>query len=265
MTFSCARIGCWLLLVGVSCRGVEPPPSPLDIRPEGNWGAEPGDVRKVLEAAAREIWQYFPGRSCPPIVVSPKGGPITLYRRGPAGEIRVKLDVSGPYWAQYTFQFAHELGHVLSGFDEDPHRHRWFEESVCEAASLFVLRRSVETWKTRPPYPHWTGYSKALANYAADRLARAQPPDDFARWFRDRRPAFEKEAEDRERNLVVAVRLLPLFEKDPRRWEAVTWLNREAYTAATTFEEYLAAWQRHCPERHKGLVKEIARVFDVNR
>ncbi len=237
----------------------------LDLRPDAKaeWGASIADVRQVLAAAGRELRKHFPERTFPPIEVAPKGGPITLFKRGPKGEIRVKLDVAGPFWAQYTFQFAHELGHIVCGYDDDPHPQKWFEESLCETASLYVLRRSAETWKSNPPYANWKGYSTSLAAYAEERLQKATIPDGLglAAWYAANKAAWEANAEDRPRNLIIAAQLLPLFEADPRRWESLTWLNTETLGPKSSFAELLAAWEKHSPDRHKPFVREVRRLF----
>lgn len=222
--------------------------------PAAEWGAPLENVQKVLDAAASELGLPISGK----ILVEPTGGPITLFKRGPNGEIHVKLATGGLLWAQYTYQFSHELAHIQCGFDEDPHRHKWFEEGLCETASLFVLRRSAETWKSSPPYPTWKNYAPSLARYADDRLANAKLPDGMtpAEW------ALEK-LDDHAKGNVVASLLLPLFEKDPSRWEAVSGLNTEKMDEKTTFAEYLAAWKRHCPEKHRAFVEEVAALFDV--
>jgi hypothetical protein len=237
----------------------------FDLRPEGDWGTSTADARKVLEAAGREVRKLFPGREFPPIEVAPKGGPITLFKRGPKGEIRIRLDVNGPFWAQYTFQLAHELGHVVCGYDPDPHKQKWFEESLCETSSLYILRRSAETWKTSPPYPNWKGYATSLAAYADERLKASALPANttLAAWVQERKAQCEANAEDRPRNLVIAAQLLPLFEADPSRWEAVTWLNTETHTASTSFADYLQAWERHCPEKHKAFARQIRALFEA--
>src|SRR5439155_16401228 len=114
------------------------------------WGdADPGDITKVLESAGEALRVRFPGRAFPPIEVSrSEAGPITLYKRGPRGEIRVRLDVEGRQWAQFSFQFGHEVCHILCGNVEFENPNLWFEETLCEAASLHVLGRMAESWKT---------------------------------------------------------------------------------------------------------------------
>src|SRR5262245_61871033 len=135
---------------------------PLVIRvaSEG-WGdAGAADITKVLQSAGDALSSQFPERKFPPIEVSRSSTtPITLFQRGPAGELRVRLNVEGTYWAQFAFQFAHEMGHVVCGFEEYPNPNQWFEETLCETASLFVLGRMAERWKTRPPWPNWKDYA----------------------------------------------------------------------------------------------------------
>ncbi|MCY3020794.1 MAG: hypothetical protein NTW87_17390, partial [Planctomycetota bacterium] len=144
-------------------------------------------------------------------------------------------------------------------------KHKWFEESLCELASLFVLRQSAETWKTKAPYPNWKGYSAALKKYADERAAKSQLPagTTLAQWHRDNAAALMKDSCDRPRNNVVAVQLLPLFEKAPEHWAALGALNAENLDASCTFQQYLEAWHRNCPAEHRGFVREIASKFEV--
>lgn len=132
--------------------------------PKAPWQASLQDVEKVLYSAAGELWVFFPDRSLKPILVEPKGGPITLYKRGPNGEFRVRLATGKTYWSQYAFQFAHEFCHVLCNYREDGRGNKWFEEALCEVASLFALGRMAETWKTAPPYPNWKSYAPHYGN-----------------------------------------------------------------------------------------------------
>src|SRR5689334_19264632 len=72
----------------------------IRVNPSDPWGGRVEDVEKVLSSTAMTLWKYFPDRELPPILVAPKGGPITLYKRGPAGEIQVRLNTGNRLWAQ---------------------------------------------------------------------------------------------------------------------------------------------------------------------
>ena len=92
----------------------------------------------VLDSAAGKLWRFFPNYQIEPIVVTRgHSGPITLFRRNGRGEIVVCLDTEKTYWSQYSYQFAHELCHILCGFKEGYEGNKWFEETVCETASLY--------------------------------------------------------------------------------------------------------------------------------
>lgn len=232
---------------------------------EAEWKCDIADVEKVLYSTAGELVRYFPERKLPVIEVRAKGGPIALFERGPQGQIQVRLDTGQQLWAQMAFQFAHEMGHVLCNYDADEHRQKWFEESLCELASLAALRRMAETWSKTPPYPNWKSYAPHLKSYAQERLDKAVLPPGvtLAKWYEENSVALQAKATDRERNLVVGACLLPIFEAAPEKWEAVSWLNTERLTKLHTFKDYLEAWRRNCPDRHKEFVRGIARQFGI--
>ncbi|MEZ5967389.1 MAG: hypothetical protein R3F56_26360 [Planctomycetota bacterium] len=67
----------------------------------------------------------------------------------------------------------------------------------------------------------------------------------------------------RDKNEVVATALLPLFEKEPEHWEAVTWLNAGDPVPGRDFTAYLRAWHEHVPAKHKGFVARVARELGI--
>src|SRR5947207_1422310 len=193
---------------------------PLVVRvADDAWGdASVTDITTGLESAGESLAGCIPGLELPPIEVSrSKASPIVLFERGPAGEIRVRLNVEDRRWSQFAFQFGHEMGHIVCGYAEYPNPNKWFEETLCEAASLFVLGRMAETWRTRPPYPHWKDYAGSLRKYRDDRLSGAKLPDGktLAAWFAEREASLRKDGTQRELNLKMATAILPLLEEAP--------------------------------------------------
>ncbi len=241
----------------------------------GAWGeAGPADIAKVAASAAGEIWQYCPHSRIESIRIYHRADyPQTDFGRGPDGCIRIGLAAENPRWAQFAFQFAHEFCHALAqhseagirGWHEPKHANLWLEESLCETASLFALRRMSETWKTRAPYPNWRSYSAALASYAADRLALPahQLPAGltFKEWFAKHENALRANASLREKNVIVATQLLPLFEAAPENWEAVTFLNHGPRVKGKTTVRKLADWQAAAPAAHRAFIARVGAIF----
>src|SRR6185436_7232855 len=256
-----------LVLVVIVSLQEKKEPLVIRVAAEG-WGdAGRADITKVLQSAGEAMAASFPDRAFPPIEVSRSSStPITLFQRGPAGELRVKLNVEGSYWAQFSFQFAHEMGHIVCGFEEYANPNLWFEETLCETASLFVLGRMGESWKTQPPYPNWKDYAGALQKYRDDRIAQAKLPEGrtLSEWFREQEPLLRKDAGLRDLNLKMAAAILPVFEESPERWAAVSTLNAVRGDGSRTFARYLKDWSASSPEKHRDVIGKIAARFGVS-
>jgi hypothetical protein len=239
---------------------------PIQIRvaPDG-WGdADPGDIRKVLESAGRALLLQLPDLKLPPIDVSrSRTGPITLFQRGSGGEYRIRLDVEGRRWAQFSFQFGHEICHVVCGCVEHANPDLWFEESICETASLYVLGRMAEEWKVRPPYANWKDYAPALQKYRDERLTQGKLPagTSLAEWFGEKKASLREDPRQRPLNLIVASALLPIFEAEPERWGALPFLNVVRGDATRSFPRYLGDWSRSAPEKHREFIATLASRF----
>ena len=234
--------------------------------PDGWDGASPSEITAVINSAMSELWRYFPGRKLERILVlRGREGPIVHYQRNSMKEIVIQLDTKGRYWCQYAYQFAHEFCHILCGFDDDWTGNLWFEESLCEAASLFVLRRMAETWERTPPFDSWRSYAPRFREYAEDVIdRRVSIPDSRLPGFYQRHAAeLVKDPVDRELNGTISLSLLRLLEAMPHCWEAVTWLNSSRSPQGETFPAYLAKWRKATPERCRGLVIEVSRRFGV--
>lgn len=236
----------------------------LKLVPDGWRSASTKDAEAVFRSAASTLLPHFEGITIEPIRVSPRGGPVVLYRRVD-GHVDMRLDTSDTYWAQYAFQFSHEFCHVLCRYREKHPANQWFEESICEIASLYALRAMASRWREAPPYPNWKSYAVKLDEYAADRMDAARLPGKMtlAAWYRENEKALRAKADDRKRNQVVATALLPLFEGRPRSWRAVHHLNDEVPRTEETFEQYLLRWLRQTPEEYRPIIRAIASEFGV--
>ena len=273
---------CWSTGVSDYCawtpaaRNVLAPKQVLDIRVQANafGSASPADIEVVLRSAASELYRYCPHTHLDGIDVYYRADhPEIDSKRTPAGRIAMALSARDTHWAQYSFQFAHEFCHALANYANNsrqtipgtPNANLWFEESLCETASLFSLRAMSRTWQSTPPYPAFRAYAPWLDDYAQQRLAQPEnhlPAEtSFSAWFRQHQPALRKDAGHRDWNTIIASQLLPIFEAEPAGWEAVTFLNRGPSDGRQSLSEHFAQWRANCPDRLRPFVSKVAGVF----
>lgn len=257
--------------VQTSERGVKPARVRIA---EGGWGATPvTDLQTVLDAVAREMSRHFPGRDPGPIEVIAAGNhPMVLYDKGPRGEYVIQLSARDARWYQFVYQFSHELCHVYSNYDNKPRldgqvvsHNQWFEESLCEAAALFTLRKLAASWEADPAAGVWRDYAPTLRQYADLLMGEAHRHLPAGRslpaWFREHHPDMQANPYLRQQDEVVSGVLLPLFEANPDNWGAIAYLNAEKGDAALSFDEYLEAWCLACPQEFRGFVEAIIALF----
>ncbi|MBI2807922.1 MAG: hypothetical protein HYX68_23305 [Planctomycetes bacterium] len=255
------------LLVFQLIAGAQEKPRALEIKVlNDDWGgAPPSNIRAVCLSVANELRKFVPNRDFDPITIGrSKSVPIVIYGKSTKGERRVKLNVTGTTWAQFSYQFGHEFGHILCNYRPAKNPNIWFEESMCETAAIFAIRRMAKSWRERPPYANWKSYSGALMDYA-NQYTRVVPKVEagkFAAWYQKNEGLLRKF--DRPSFSVVAVHvLLPLLEASPKNWKALDWLNQWDANRELTFPEYLADWHRRVPAAHKPFVADIARAFNI--
>lgn len=243
----------------------------LMIRVEpGEWGdAKPEEIETLLYAVADKLLTHFPERQLNPIVVSPtRQGPIVLYQKGPENEYQVHLAAKGKRWAEFVYEFSHELFHILANYENHaPPRiasHLWFEETMCEAVSLYTLRQLSATWEQSPPRAEWASYASTLNGYTGRVLNephRQLPANtSLAQWFRENGPQLLENPYLRGKNELIANLFLPILEHN-QDWQAVGFLNLDASQQKMGFYDYLASWHSRTPPEHQEFTRLAMRMF----
>lgn len=237
------------------------------------WGAAKAeDISIVLHAVAAELLAHFPGRRLDPILVSPgANGPVVLYQRGLANAYQVQLAARDERWAEYIYEFSHELFHILANYQyHAPPRishNQWFEETLCESASLYALKKFSLRWYRSPPRPEWASYAPVLSRFAARAMNephRHLPADvSFAQWFRHNAAALSGSPYLREKNELVAQLFLPLLERHSD-WQSISYMNWETAGEESGFRHYLAAWYRNTPPVHRDIVRDALKIFELD-
>ena len=211
----------------------------------GNWGTVSlSAIHAVVGSAYAVLVHAFEKEPEDVIHIRPwNQHPLVVYDRRP---YQIYLSARDSYWSQYVYQFSHELCHILTNSDRArSHRHKWFEESLSELSSLFVLYRLAETWAEDPP----AGILEA-ADFAPSHGKYAESFEEKYRfvgghlpgWFAGNIATLEASPEERELNGVVAVALLNHFRDDPSLWRECGWLNHWDPEEDDSFSEYLDSW-----------------------
>lgn len=241
---------------------------------ESSWyNADLKDVQAVLDSTALAISPYIGTRSLEPIIVrNEEKGPIALYERGPNNEYIVLLDVKGRYWSQLSYQFAHETCHLLTNFDLAPNNvthQQWFEESLCEAFSLFALEKMAAQWETQPPYPNWKDYAPEMTLYLRNILQQEHRSftTQLGSWYRQHRATLEQNpyADDRQLNEKMASHLLAIFKRQPESWAAINYINLGEDSDDKSLEKYLNDWYQNTPENLRQPIVDIQQMLGIGR
>ncbi len=253
-----------------------PPPTRIAIHVKhGDWGtARVRDIETVLGSVANVLLPYFPQHASDRVLVeSSKQGPRVLLEKSPDGAYLVLLNVQDARWDQFAYQFSHELCHIFTNYeyreishDESARDHQWFEETLCEAVSIFALNRVASSWELSPPNPHWREYAPAFREYAERLLSekhRHLPPNkSIAEWYSENREKLEGNPYLREKNELLAAWLLPLLENTPGSLEAIGYLNLEKSSSYKSFRAYLESWYSCCPEENRNFVTRVISLFE---
>jgi len=174
----------------------------------------------------------------------------------------VYLKSYGNDWRRYISVYAHELCHVLDANSRTPTNYRWFEETLCQVASLHVLRAVADRWSVSNS-AYKREYAPRLREYYDFLLYQRKNtlPDghSLATWFSTQGHGLASKWEDYSKNDVIARRLFPYFVAYPGAWDALSWL-REAGDARD-LPEYLARWHDVSPRPHKRFIRELASEF----
>jgi hypothetical protein len=234
---------------------------------DADWGeADPARVMVVLEDTARELQRLFPAGAPLRVLVSPTARvPMVLFERTPRGEHHVLLRARGTNWAHYAYEFAHELGHILTNHDRharDPYaaRHQWFDEAVCEMLSVYALRRLA----ARVPDDSGAPFADFADLVLGEPHRRAALGIDLGAWLQANEAALRADPYQRLRNEAVTTRLLEIFGRESRL-RALAYLNAGADPMPASFRDHLEQWYSRTPPALQPAVHDVLAAFGFRK
>ena len=92
--------------------------------------------------------------------------------------LKIRLSISSPtHWCQVIYQLSHELCHyALRQSNVTIPCIGWFEETMCESISLYMLDYFYNTWGECELSKYNPEYSKSIKQYLSEEVSSAQGP-----------------------------------------------------------------------------------------
>jgi hypothetical protein len=234
-----------------------------------DWGSSQlADIHRLLENTASHFNRHLrPNEPCGRLLIRRRfeGVPQIIYRGAVTDPHTIYLTAHDRLWAKFAYQFAHEYFHFLSLYERlRENRHKWFEEILGEAASIFATRQMARTWAAFPPYPAWSSYSTCLGEYSKElctRPSRRLPPGStLPEWFAANENKLLVDPYQRDLNGTFAVGIIGIFDRDPNLWGTVRYLP----STDGSFVDFLRLWASAVPVDLRQGVGRIAQAFGIH-
>lgn len=230
----------------------------------GVWKSSPADavlrvlsrVREVSLEGVRLLSDRQPDRLH--VDNHPSGWPAVWLHNDHTNTAWIIVDIGPADWSKLSYQFGHELGHVLCNSWSAQSKPRvpcqWLEEAMVEAFSIRGLGRLAASWERNPPFAGNAAFGASLREYRENliknyRGAGEQMSDpEIASWFRASRSALESGSAFSGGPLIV--RVVGELERDNACVEDLGGLNRWPSRSGVPLEDYLTLWSKSCTEIH---------------
>lgn len=193
--------------------------------------------------------------------------PFVYFKKGVNNQTIVNLGSYNQEWNKYSYQFAHEYCHIRTNCRLGGYKYSWFEESICEVASHYALKKMAKNWKTEAPYRNWNTYSKYLLLFSQKNInKKIYNKNQFKQFLKDKIISFETFNIDhnlyRDDYKVIANKVLPYFEQDSRLWQAMTYWNKWDLDNEDTITEVFNKWLELLPDELKNSGHKLVDLFN---
>ena len=236
--------------------------APLELT--GDWGGSPVPAARIVVTRMREaclagvrlLSDRQPGRLR---VDDHSVGPphVWLHQKDP-DTAWIVVDVGSRDWCRLSYQFGHELGHVMCnswGWGSKAQLPcQWLEESLVEALSLHSLARLAESWEKDPPFAGNAAYASEIRKYRGFLMHRYEeaggltPGAEIAGWFRMTRAALEANNGLARFAGPAILAIVAEMDRNPACAEDLGAVNRWPGRSTVSLEDYLRLWRTSCGE-----------------
>jgi hypothetical protein len=170
----------------------------------------------------------------------------------------IVVDIGALDWCKLSYQFGHELGHVLCNSWQSQATPKlpsqWLEEALVEAFSIRGLGLLADSWEKHPPFPNDGAFAVNIRNYQQELIERYRKPAggvpqlDMCAWLRRNRDALDHAGGVGAIEGPEILQILAELGGDKACVEDLGAVNRWPARSEVPVEEYLRLWQTSCAE-----------------
>ncbi|MEA0563265.1 hypothetical protein [Lysinibacillus irui] len=184
-----------------------------------------------------------------------RGYPICL-----DNNMQIYLSTAGnTYWAQNAYQLSHELCHHFIKKKTPIDNNSWFEESICELASIYFLSKTASLWSNSTNAVKLS-YSSSITEYIS-KLFISRSNIDLKQLSIQSSALYKEMNADpylRDNNNYIAIKLLPIFKKNPSLWGDIYLIRELNIKDLNTF---FTKWSQLAKKENVGSILEISELF----
>jgi hypothetical protein len=170
----------------------------------------------------------------------------------------IVVDVGALDWCKLSYQFGHELGHVLCNSWQPQAKPKlpsqWLEEALVEAFSIRGLGLLADSWEQRPPFPNDAAFAANIRKYRQDLIEKYRKPAgeprqlDMCAWLLRNRDALDQTGGVGTIEGPEILQIVAELEGDKACVEDLGAVNRWPARSEVPVEEYIRLWQTSCAE-----------------
>ena len=136
------------------------------------------------------------------------------------------LSSSDNTYLQHIYQFFHELCHFMVSLDVCD-SFRWFEETICQIMSWFILERIYEKRDISPCKP-LAPYYDCFPRYIQEDMDKRYRLNGLplSNFILKNLAYLKRECEDHFVNRTIGYEIYPLFKEHPNLWRIVQYLDQ---------------------------------------
>lgn len=154
----------------------------------------------------------------------------------------ILIAASSRYWCQISYQLSHELLHFV--IPRNYHltgKNQWFEESLAEMMSFYTMQIIGENWSDNELSIVDLEYGSSFFSYLnnAEKKIEVFNLNGLNNYDSMLLKEFQSDPYKRKHLSYLALKMLPIFKKEPILWQSILHLNRisDGLTLSSILEE----------------------------